>query len=116
MFGVGRFGSWTISLSPQLGDGVTCLFLLCANRFNTVSRLRVSFGIPEIRGFVEDYVDMMSAETVMLDMNLRAIAASDAAALRFGSICSGMGTAEMVLEILQEVWHDCYPDVGLKAG
>ena len=72
--------------------------------------------MPEIRGFVLDYLDMLTAETIILDMNLRAIAASDAASLRFGSICTGMGTAEMVLQTLQEVWHDYYPTVGFKAG
>lgn len=96
-------------MSPAQSVTYCVLYLACLGSVCGPS------GKSEIRGFVQDYLASLTSASDQLELNIRAIANSDCGALRFGSICSGMGTAEMVISVLQDVWREQHV-VEFKAG
>ena len=69
----------------------------------------------QVRGYVEQYLTLTEGADNKLVEVLQLFAELKGGSMRAGSICSGLGTFEMVLQRFQAAWSLRHPDVPFQA-
>lgn len=66
----------------------------------------------KVRGFTKDYLHIYQRK---LHRSFGGVNRLADGVIRIGSICSGLGTAEMVAQHVQDEWNACHEEVPIKA-